>query len=218
VLVALPIALLLWVLPFHAVTIAFFFGVLRTGMQATMIMASWKEGVVVILITVVAMRCVLSRGPGVTIMPTDVAITSLIGTCDGSRPSCSTRASVTSARSTVRVDHRQLQMLYYFGRGVPRSGASDLHQAPVPGRGLVAAIGIIERIFVARMLVAMGAASYMSDFLGLTVSTAGNDWGLPSMLQRADDTLCDAPDPFSPAGRRLPCPFCVDAGGDGVGL
>src|SRR5436853_1894322 len=78
VLVALPVALLLWVLPFHALTIAFFFGVLRTGMQATMIMAAWKEGLAVLLLTIVLMRAVLSRGPGVGIVAPDVAITSLI--------------------------------------------------------------------------------------------------------------------------------------------
>ena len=55
-LVALPIALLLWVLPFHAITIAYFFGVLRTGMQATMLMASWKEGVAVLLVGIVLLR------------------------------------------------------------------------------------------------------------------------------------------------------------------
>src|SRR6476659_3490761 len=77
-LLALPIALLLWVLPFHAVTIAFFFGVLRTGMQATMIMAAWKEGVAVILVAIVVARCILSRGPGVEIIAPDVAITALL--------------------------------------------------------------------------------------------------------------------------------------------
>jgi len=177
--------LLLWVLPFHAVTIAFFFGVLHTGMQATMIMASWKEGIAVILITIVAMRCVLSRGPGVTIMAPDIALTSLIGLAlvfamvenplfgAGIPP----KVEVFGFRSSVF-----FMLLYYFGRGVPEIGERStyikhLFRVAV----VVAAIGIIERIFVTpRMLVAMGAASYMSDFLGLTVSTAGNDWGLPS--------------------------------------
>jgi len=74
----LPIALLLWVLPFHALTIALFFGVLRTGMQATMIMASWKEAVAVVLLTIVVMRSVLTRGPGVAVAAPDVAITALV--------------------------------------------------------------------------------------------------------------------------------------------
>ncbi|HEX6628874.1 MAG TPA: hypothetical protein VF105_13040, partial [Gemmatimonadaceae bacterium] len=77
-LVALPIVLLLWVLPFHALTIAFFFGVLRTSMQATVLLASWKEGVVVILFAIVVMRALLSRGPGVEIIAPDVAIAALI--------------------------------------------------------------------------------------------------------------------------------------------
>src|SRR5256885_10869300 len=77
-LLALPITLLLWVLPFHAVTIAFFFGVLRTGMTATMIMASWKEAVAVLLIALIVIRTVLARGPGVTLVAPDVAVTALV--------------------------------------------------------------------------------------------------------------------------------------------
>ena len=184
-LVALPIALLLWVLPFHAVTIAFFFGVLRTGMQATMIMASWKEAVAVVLVTIVVVRSALSRGPGVAIFSPDVAITGLIALAvlfaivenplfGASIPP---KVELFGFRSSVF-----FMLLYYFGRGVPEIAErptyiKHLFRVAV----LVAAIGILERIFVSpRMLVAMGAASYMSDFLGLTVSTAGNDWGLPS--------------------------------------
>src|SRR3989454_8085644 len=184
-LIALPIALLLWVLPFHAVTIAFFFSVLRTGMQATMIMASWKEVVAVILLTIVVMRCVLSRGPGVAIIAPDIAITGLIALAilfaivenplfaAGIPP----KVELFGFRSTVF-----FMLLYYFGRGVPEIGerstyVKHLFRVAV----VVAAIGILERIFVTpRMLVALGVASYVNDFLGLSVSTAGNDWGLPS--------------------------------------
>jgi hypothetical protein len=184
-LIALPIVLLLWVLPFHAVTIAFFFGVLKTGMQATMIMASWKELVAVALIAIVVFRSVLSRGPGVAIMAPDIAITGLVALAvlfaivenplfGAEIPP---KVELFGLRSSVF-----FMLLYYFGRGVPEIGerstyVKHLFRVAV----LVAAIGILERIFVSpQMLVAMGAASYMSDFLGLSVSTAGNDWGLPS--------------------------------------
>ncbi|HJP60814.1 MAG TPA: hypothetical protein VJ865_12475, partial [Gemmatimonadaceae bacterium] len=77
-LVALPIVLLLWVLPFHSLTVAFFFGVLRIGMHATTILAAWKEGVVVLLFAAVLLRTTLTRGPRVAIAAPDVAITGLI--------------------------------------------------------------------------------------------------------------------------------------------
>lgn len=184
-LLALPIALLLWVLPFHALTIAFFFGVLRTGMQATMILAAWKEGLAVLLLTIVVMRAVLSRGPGVGIAAPDVAVTSLIALAilfamvenplfaAGIPP----KVELFGFRSSVF-----FMLLYYVGRGIPDIGdrstyVKHLFRVAV----VVAAIGVLERIFVSpKMLVALGAASYMNDFLGLTVSTAGNDWGLPS--------------------------------------
>ena len=184
-LIALPIVLLLWVLPFHAVTIAFFFGVLKTGMQATMIMASWKEAVAVILLGVVVMRCVLSRGPGVAIIAPDIALTGLVALAvlfaivenplfGADIPP---KVELFGFRSSVF-----FMLLYYFGRGVPEIGERSTYVKHLFRVAVViAAIGILERIFVSpRMLVAMGAASYMSDFLGLTVSTAGNDWGLPS--------------------------------------
>jgi hypothetical protein len=173
------------VLPFHAVTIAFFFGVLKTGMQATMIMASWKEAVAVILLAIVVMRCVLSRGPGVALIAPDIAITGLIALAvlfaivenplfgAGIPP----KVELFGFRSSVF-----FMLLYYFGRGVPEIGerstyVKHLFRVAV----VVAAIGILERIFVTpRMLVALGVASYVNDFLGLTVSTVGNDWGLPS--------------------------------------
>jgi hypothetical protein len=185
VLVALPIALLMWVLPFHAVTIAFFFGVLRTGMEATMIMASWKEAVAVVLVSIVVLRCMTSRGPGVAIIAPDVAITALIALAvlfaivenplfGASIPP---KVELFGFRSSVF-----FMLLYYFGRGVPEIGEGPTYIKHLFRVAVViAAIGILERVFVSpRMLVAMGAASYMSDFLGLTVSTAGNDWGLPS--------------------------------------
>ena len=184
-LVALPIALLLWVLPFHAVTIAFFFGVLRSGMQATMIMASWKEGVALLLFAAILMRGILSRGPGVGIIASDVAITGLIALAvlfamvenPLFAAAIPPKVELFGLRSSVF-----FMLLYYVGRAVPELGdraiyVKHLFRVAV----VVAAIGILERIFVTpRMLVALGAASYVNDFLGLTVSTAGNEWGLPS--------------------------------------
>ena len=184
-LVALPIVLLLWVLPFHAIAIAFFFGVLRTGMQATMLMASWKEAVAVVLFTAVVLRSILSRGPRVTITAPDLAITGLIALAMlfalVENPFFGAEIPGTVAlfgfRSSVF-----FMVLYYVGRGVPEIGerstyVKHLFRVAV----VVAAIGVIERLFVSpQMLIALGAAAYVNDFLGMTASTAGNDFGLPS--------------------------------------
>ncbi|MGZ3573059.1 MAG: O-antigen ligase family protein [Gemmatimonadaceae bacterium] len=184
-LVALPIVLLLWVLPFHAVTIAFFFGFLRTGMQATMIMASWKEGVAIILLAIVAMRAILTRGPRVGIVAPDVAITGLIALAVlfaiAENPIFNAQipfnVQVFGFRSSVF-----FMVLYYVGRGVPEIGEHSTYVKHLFRVAVVVAlIGVLERIFVSpRMLVALGAASYVNDFLGLTASTVGNDYGLPS--------------------------------------
>lgn len=185
VLVALPIALFLWVLPFHAVTIAFFFGALHTGMQATAIMASWKEAVAVVLLIIVVTRSVLTRGPGVAVAAPDVAITGLIALAilfaivenPIFAAAIPPKVELFGFRSSVF-----FMVLYYVGRGVPEIAERSTYVKHLFRIAVVvAAIGVVERIFVSpQMLVALGAASYMNDFLGLTVSTAGNDWGLPS--------------------------------------
>ena len=184
-LLALPIALLLWVLPFHALAIAFFFGVLRTGMRATMIMAAWKEGLALILLVIVLMRAVLSRGPRVTIAAPDVAVTSLLAIAvlfamlenPLFAADIPPKVELFGFRSSVF-----FMVLYYVGRGVPEIGERSTYMKHLFRVAVVVAlIGVLERALVSpRMLVALGAASYVNDFLGLTASTVGNDFGLPS--------------------------------------
>lgn len=184
-LAALPIVLFLWVLPFHAVTIAYFFGVLRTSVQATTLLASWKEGVAVTLLAIVIVRAILSRGPGARIVAPDVPIAALIGLAV---LFAMTENPIFGARIPPKVELFGFRssvffmLLYFVGRGVPEIGERSTYIKHLFLVAVVVSlIGILERIFVSpRMLVAMGAASYMTDFLGLTVSTAGNDWGLPS--------------------------------------
>jgi hypothetical protein len=173
------------VLPFHAMAIAFFFGVLRTGMQATMIMASWKEGVAVLLLAAVVMRSILSRGPRVTIAAPDVAITGLIALAllfalvenpifGAEIPA---KVALFGFRSSVF-----FMVLYYVGRGVPEIGERSTYIKHLFRVAVVVAlIGVIERIFVSpQMLVALGAASYVNDFLGMTATTVNNVFGLPA--------------------------------------
>ena len=72
-------------------------------------------------------------------------------------------------------------LLYYVGRSTPEIAESDtiLRHAYLIAL-VVSVIGILERIFVSPdMLVVLGVASYMNDFLGLSAYTAGNEWGLP---------------------------------------
>src|SRR2546423_2607274 len=154
-------------------------------MKATMVMAAWKECVVVLLFGIVIMRSILSRGPGAAIIAPDVAVAGLISLAvlfalvenPVFAADIPFKVEVFGFRSAVF-----FMVLYFFGRSVPEIGehstyVKHLFRVAV----VVAAIGILERIFVSpRMLVALGAASYVNDFLGLSISTAGNDWGLPS--------------------------------------
>lgn len=150
-----------------------------------MVMAAWKEGVAVILVAAVAMRCVLSRGPRVWLAAPDVAITSLVALAavfalvENSIFAAEVPGKVAlfGFRSSVF-----FMLLYYVGRAVPEMGETSIYLKHLFRIAVVVAlIGILERIFVTpRMLVALGAASYTNDFLGMTASTEGNEFGLPS--------------------------------------
>jgi hypothetical protein len=184
-LVALPIVLLLWMLPFHSLTVAFFFGVLRIGMHATTILAAWKEGVAVALLVAVLLRALLTRGPGVAIAAPDVAITGLIALtllfalveAPVFGANIPAKVAIFGIRSSVF-----FMVLYYVGRGVPELASRATYIKHLFWVAVVvAAIGVLERIFVTpQMLVALGAASYLSDFLGLTATTGENVFGLPA--------------------------------------
>jgi hypothetical protein len=73
-------------------------------------------------------------------------------------------------------------VLYYVGRGVPEIGEHSTYIKHLFRVAVVVAlIGVIERIFVSpQMLVALGAAAYVNDFLGMTATTVNNEFGLPA--------------------------------------
>ena len=143
-----------------------------------------EEAVAVALLTAVVARSVLTRGPGLLYR---------VGRCDhradlARRVFRDGRESIFAAGIPPKVELFGFRssvffmVLYYVGRGVPEIAERSTYIKHLFRIALVvAAIGVLERIFVTpEMLVALGAASYMTDFLGLTVSTAGNEWGLPS--------------------------------------
>lgn len=176
--------LFLWVLPFHSLGIALLFGVVGISSGVARTIAAWKEAAVVLLVLWTILRSISNRGPGAKVSGADVAVTALI--CTGAlfiimespvfHAGMPLGAELLGLRDSVF-----FMLLYYVGRGVPEIGDSDAFPRNAFYIALVVSvIGILERIFVSpQMLVLMGAASYQSDFLGLSSYTVGNEFGLP---------------------------------------
>ena len=174
----------LWLLPFHSLIIALLFGYFGVAADTVRALAAWKEIAIVVLVAWVALRSLTGTGPRVEIMAPDVAVTALISIALVfallENPLFFARIPGAAVLYGFR-DSILFMLLYYVGRSTPEIAESDtiLRHAYLIAL-VVSVIGILERIFVSPdMLVVLGVASYMNDFLGLSAYTVGNGWGLP---------------------------------------
>jgi hypothetical protein len=176
--------LFLWLLPFHSLVIALLFGYFRVSEDTVRAVAVWKEFTIVLLVAWVALRSLSGAGPRAKLMAPDVAVTALISIAVVfallQNPLFFARIPGAAELYGFR-DSIFFMLLYYVGRSTPEIAESDtiLRHAYLIAL-VVSVIGIVERIFVTPdMLVLLGVASYVNDFLGLSAYTAGNEWGLP---------------------------------------
>jgi hypothetical protein len=176
--------LFLWLLPFHSLVIAFLFGYLGVSEAAVRVVAAWKEVAIVLLVAWVALRSMTGAGPRARLMAPDVAVTALISIAVVfallQNPLFFARIPGAAELYGFR-DSIFFMLLYYVGRSTPEIAESDTILRHAYWIALVVSvIGVLERIFVTPdMLVLLGVASYMNDFLGLSAYTVGNEWGLP---------------------------------------
>ncbi len=72
-------------------------------------------------------------------------------------------------------------LLYFVGRATPQVAQNPSYLRALFAVGVItSAIAIFERLFVTpQMLVLLGAARYMQEFLGLAAGTRSNPYGLP---------------------------------------
>lgn len=176
--------LFLWLLPFHSLVVALLFGYFGVSVGTVRAIAAWKEMAIVVLVAWVALRSLSGAGPRTRIMAPDVAITALISIAVVfallQNPVFFARIPGAAELYGFR-DSILFMLLYYVGRSTPEIAESDtiLRHAYLIAL-VVSVIGVLERLFVSPdMLVLLGVASYMNDFLGLSAYTAGNEWGLP---------------------------------------
>lgn len=176
--------LFLWLLPFHSLFIAVLFGVVGVAEGTVRAIAAWKEATIAALIAWIAIRALLGRSHRVAIAGPDVALAVLFGIALFILVTANPLLRADLPGGALLYGFRDsvfFMALYFVGRATPEIAESDrvLRHAFMIAL-VVSIIGIIERVFVSPdMLVLLGVAAYMNDFLGMSAYTVGNEWGLP---------------------------------------
>ncbi len=173
-----------WGLAFHILVIAFLFGAVRLPTTVVRTIAAWKETAVVLLLIIVGVRAAIGRGARVRICAADLCVIAWLSLAvlfflmedvvwGGNVP-------LNAAAFGVR-DISFFLLLYFVGRSTPEI-ADDPHtlRRLFIILSVTCAIAVLEMIFVTpEMLVVLGVASYVQDFLGTTAFTVNNVYGLP---------------------------------------
>ena len=184
VLTRIAFPLLAWGLAFHSLVIAILFGPLRLRVGLVREIAAWKEVALVVLVLVVLLRAVSSRGPAVSLTWTDFWIGGLFGVALVYLAAGTLLLGTHVPLNIQLLGLRQtvfFMLLYFVGRATPDLVDDSTMKTIFVLVIVTSILGILERFLVPPIgLVALGVAAYFNDFLGASAMTGGNDWGLPT--------------------------------------
>jgi hypothetical protein len=178
------LGLLIWGLAFHVLAIALLFGLARLPEQVVRGIAAWKEALVVLLVAIAAARMVFGRLRPTGVGATDLAIGALVGLTvlhAAAGPAGLARQLSPSGMVYAVRDLVFFVALYYVGRATPEIADDDRALRRLYAMGVViSVVGVVEWFVVTPdMLVLLGVASYVNDFLNVSAFTVGNEYGLP---------------------------------------
>ena len=175
----------IWLLPIHSVVMASLFGALGASALVVRLIAAWKETLVAALVATVILRVALGRGDRTPVQWLDLAVCGLgllalpylIGAGVWFGLDVPAGARLYGLRDAV-----YFSLLYFVGRATPEVVRNERVLKALFLVGLITSVvAVLERLFVTpEMLVLLGTAAYVQDFLGIGVFTAGNPYGLPS--------------------------------------
>lgn len=184
---SLPARALAWVtwgLTFHILAIALLFGLFRLPEGLVRAIAAWKEIAGLLLVIVVIVRAAAGRGPRVAVSAADlcaggwIALTIVYFLTEGAvwHQFVPSKAALFGLR-----DAAYFVIFYFIGRATPEITSDErwLKRAFVV-LVVTCAIAVLEQLFITpQMLVVLGVASYVREFLGTEVFTQNNAYGLP---------------------------------------
>jgi hypothetical protein len=181
----IAVILFLWILPFHSLAVALLFGYFGVSAGVARAFAAWKEAAIVVFLIAVVIRTLSGRGRRSALVPADFALAVLMMIAlvafIVADPIFHADIPVGAELYAFR-DGFFFMLLYFVGRSMPELADSEtLMKHAFIVALIVSVVGILERIFISPdMLVLLGVASYMNDFLGLGAYTSNNAWGLPA--------------------------------------
>lgn len=192
----------IWLLPFHIVVMAGLFALAGVPAAIVRALATWKELLVLVLVVVVAAASLAGRRSRMTPRAPDlavggfgfVALSYLIGSQAWFAADLPIGAQVLGWRDAVF-----FTLLYFVGRATPAVARDPRTLRALVVVGVVTTvIAIAERLVVTpEALVVLGVSQYVQDYLGLTITTIHNPFGLPDnywtgignrLVQRAGST------------------------------
>ena len=174
----------IWALAFHILGIALLFGYFHLSISVVQVIASWKEITGLLLLAIIVVRSATGRGPRATVAASDlfaagwIALALVFFATENVllRDLIPTKAAVFGVR-----DASFFVIFYFIGRGTPELGDDyRLMKHAFAVLCVTSAIAVAEQIFITpQILVAIGVASYVQNFLGVEAYTQGNMYGLP---------------------------------------
>jgi O-antigen ligase/polysaccharide polymerase Wzy-like membrane protein len=174
----------MWGLTFHIFAIALLFGYFRLSATLVRAIAAWKELATVVIFAIVVVRAATGRGQRAAVSAADLFAGGwlALAVVFFATESVVLRDFIPPAAALLGLRDAAFFLVFYFiGRSTPELGDDyRLMKHAFTILAVTSAIAVAEQILVTpQMLVALGVASYVQDFLGGTAFTQGNTYGLP---------------------------------------
>jgi hypothetical protein len=173
----------IYLLPFHILTIAYLYGGLGWPAPFVRVIAAWKEALLAGLLGAAILRA-FWRGGDSGVRWLDLAVGGLAGVAVAylvGAESWFDQGLPVAAQLYGWRDAVFASLLYFVGRATPGVAMDPRVPRALFIVGVVtSAIALVERLVVTPgMLVILGAARYVQQFLGATPITKSNVFGLP---------------------------------------
>jgi hypothetical protein len=173
----------IWLLPVHILIVAVLFGGLGWSSGHVRVIAAWKEALIAVLVALAIVRFATGAGPTIAIRWLDLAVAGLIAVALGYLVAAGAwfdQGLPLVAQLYGFRDAAFVLLLYFVGRATPEAASPRYIRALFVVGVITSVVAITERLLVTpELLVLLGTARYMNDFLGATVMTTGNLYGLP---------------------------------------
>ena len=174
----------IWLLPLHILIIAVLFGALGWSTALVRVIAAWKEALIAVLVALAIIRLATGAGPTIAIRWLDLVIAGLIALALGYLVAAGVwfdEGLPILAQLYGFRDAAFVMLLYFVGRATPEAATSPRFLRGLFAVGVITSIiAIVERLLVTpELLIVLGAARYVQEFIGAAVTTRGNLYGLP---------------------------------------